>query len=56
MNIVLTLCSNIVYQNQLRDILMMGGFPEECLMPQSFNFNGEDANLDMVGSYLIKEY
>ncbi|XP_033728682.1 ATP-dependent RNA helicase A-like isoform X2 [Pecten maximus] len=33
---------------QLRDILINSGFPEECLLPQVYNYNGPDSNLDMV--------
>ncbi|KAL3871841.1 hypothetical protein ACJMK2_039813 [Sinanodonta woodiana] len=35
-------------KNQLRDILMNAGFPEECLLPQMFNYNGPDNKLDTV--------
>ncbi|KAK6979986.1 ATP-dependent RNA helicase A-like isoform X1 [Biomphalaria glabrata] len=35
-------------KNQLRDILINGGFPEECLLPQSFNFTGPDNKLDIA--------
>ena len=35
-------------KNQLRDILVNSGFPEECLAPQSFSFNGPDLKLDVV--------
>lgn len=35
-------------QNQLRAILLNTGFPEECLLPQAFNFRGPDAKLDVV--------
>ena len=36
-------------KNQLRDILVNAGFPEESLAPQGFNFRGPDLNLDVVG-------
>ena len=36
-------------KNQLRDILTNIGFPEESLLPQSFNFTGPDNQLDVVG-------
>ncbi|KAH9505328.1 ATP-dependent RNA helicase A [Bulinus truncatus] len=35
-------------KNQLRDILMNAGFPEECLLPQGFNFTGPDNKLDIA--------
>ncbi|XP_021355773.1 ATP-dependent RNA helicase A-like protein [Mizuhopecten yessoensis] len=37
---------------QLRDILINSGFPEECLLPQVYNYNGPDSNLDMVVTLL----
>ncbi|XP_072177785.1 ATP-dependent RNA helicase A protein-like [Diadema setosum] len=39
-------------RNQLKDILVMEGFPEECLAPQFFNFNAPDPKLDIVVSLL----
>ena len=39
-------------KNQLRDILVNAGFPEESLMPQTFNFNGPDFKLDVVRKFL----
>lgn len=38
--------------NQLRDILINADFPEECLMPQMFNYNGPDNKMDVVISLL----
>ena len=35
-------------QNQIRDILINADFPEECLLPQMFNYNGPDNKLDVV--------
>ncbi|ESO96009.1 hypothetical protein LOTGIDRAFT_116243 [Lottia gigantea] len=35
-------------KNQLRDILVNVGFPEESLMPQTFSFTGPDNRLDVV--------
>ena len=35
-------------KNQLRDLLVTCGIPEECLTPQVFNFTGPDSKLDMV--------
>ncbi|XP_076436287.1 ATP-dependent RNA helicase A-like isoform X2 [Babylonia areolata] len=35
-------------KNQLRDILTNTGFPEECLLPQPFNFTGPDNRLDVA--------
>ncbi|KAK2184712.1 hypothetical protein NP493_256g04026 [Ridgeia piscesae] len=35
-------------KNQLRDILVNAGFPEECFVAQSFNYSGPDSKLDMV--------
>ena len=35
-------------KNQLRDLLISCGFPEECFAPQEYNFNGPDPKLDMV--------
>ncbi|XP_041477751.1 ATP-dependent RNA helicase A-like isoform X2 [Lytechinus variegatus] len=39
-------------RNQLKDILVMEGFPEECLAPQIFNFQAPDPKLDIVVSLL----
>ncbi|BFZ19925.1 hypothetical protein BsWGS_22965 [Bradybaena similaris] len=39
-------------KNQLRDILLMTGFPEESMMPQTFNFTGPDTRLDTALSLL----
>lgn len=39
-------------KNQLRDLLMSCGFPEETLAPQMYNYNGPDAKLDMVVALL----
>ncbi|CAL1541564.1 unnamed protein product, partial [Lymnaea stagnalis] len=35
-------------KNQLRDILVNAGFPEECLLAQGFNFTGPDNKLDIA--------
>ena len=35
-------------KNQLRDLLVGAGFPEQCFAPQEYNFNGPDPKLDMV--------
>ncbi|XP_070176145.1 ATP-dependent RNA helicase A-like isoform X2 [Littorina saxatilis] len=35
-------------KNQLRDILVNIGFPEESLLPQPFNFTGPDNRLDVA--------
>ena len=35
-------------KNQLRDLLVSAGFPEECFVPQEYNFTGPDPKLDMV--------
>ncbi|XP_048744664.2 ATP-dependent RNA helicase A-like isoform X1 [Ostrea edulis] len=39
-------------KRQLCDILVNVGFPEECMTPLVFNFNGPDRNLDMIISLL----
>ncbi len=43
---------SVPVQNQLRDILLNAGFPEEALGSQAFNFHGPDANLDIVSQSL----
>ena len=35
-------------KTQLRDILVNCGFPEECFIPQEYNFHSSDPKLDMV--------
>ncbi|KAK8730414.1 hypothetical protein OTU49_007995 [Cherax quadricarinatus] len=36
-------------KNQLKELLVnTAGFPEECLLPQTFNFYGPDPKLDLV--------
>ncbi len=35
-------------KNQLKTLLVSCGFPEECFIPQDYNFNGPDPKLDMV--------
>jgi ATP-dependent RNA helicase A len=35
-------------KNQLRDLLIAAGFPEECLVPQVYNFSGPDPKLDLI--------
>ena len=39
-------------KNQLRDILVNCGFPEECFIPQEYNFHASDPKLDMVTALL----
>ena len=40
------------FQNQLKELLLTAGFPEECLIPQLYNFNGQDDHLDTVVAIL----
>ena len=35
-------------KKQLRDILINCGFPEECFIPQEYNFTGSDPKLDLI--------
>lgn len=35
-------------KNQLKDLLVNAGFPEECLLPHTYNFYGPDPKLDLV--------
>ena len=35
-------------KKQLIDLLVQSGFPEECMVPQVFNFTGPDPKLDML--------
>ena len=35
-------------KKQLVDLLVQCGIPEECMVPQSFNFTGPDPKLDML--------
>ncbi|KAH3778151.1 ATP-dependent RNA helicase A-like isoform X2 [Dreissena polymorpha] len=35
-------------KNQVRDILVNADFPEDCIMPQMFNYHGPDNKLDIV--------
>jgi ATP-dependent RNA helicase A len=35
-------------KNQLKELLVSSGFPEECFLPQEYNFTGPDPKLDMV--------
>ncbi|XP_063606453.1 ATP-dependent RNA helicase A-like isoform X2 [Penaeus indicus] len=39
-------------KNQLKELLVSAGFPEECLLPQSYNFYGPDPKLDLVVALL----
>lgn len=39
-------------RNQLRDLLISADFPEACLEPHSFYFEGGDAKLDTVVAFL----
>ncbi|KAJ8028636.1 ATP-dependent RNA helicase A protein [Holothuria leucospilota] len=41
-------------KNQLVDILTMEEFPEECMQPLHFNYNGPDENLDLVVALLVR--
>ncbi|KAK3874012.1 hypothetical protein Pcinc_021030 [Petrolisthes cinctipes] len=44
-------------KNQLKELLVNTGFPEECLLPQSFNFYGPDPKLDLlVGLITLGHY
>lgn len=36
------------FQNQLKDLLVAAGFPEESMIQQVYNFTGADPKLDMV--------
>ncbi|KAG7157775.1 ATP-dependent RNA helicase A protein-like [Homarus americanus] len=40
-------------KNQLKELLVNAGFPEECLLPQSYNFYGPDPKLDLVVGLLV---
>ena len=35
-------------KKQLVDLLVQSGIPEECMVPQVFNFTGPDPKLDML--------
>ena len=35
-------------KQQLKDLLCVLGFPEECMHPHPFNFRGIDEQLDLV--------
>ncbi|XP_068739681.1 ATP-dependent RNA helicase A protein-like [Montipora capricornis] len=37
---------------QLKDLLCIAGFPDECMHPQPFNYSGPDSKLDMVVALL----
>ncbi|XP_028409154.1 ATP-dependent RNA helicase A-like [Dendronephthya gigantea] len=39
-------------QLQLKNILCDAGFPQDCMHPQPFNFNGPDSQLDIVVALL----
>ena len=39
-------------KNQLKQLLVSAGFPEECLQPVSMDFNGPDASLDTLAGLL----
>jgi hypothetical protein len=39
-------------KNQLKELLVGCGFPEECFLPQEYNFSGPDPKLDMVVALL----
>ncbi|CAG2058257.1 unnamed protein product [Timema podura] len=43
-------------KNQLKELLTSLGFPEECLIPQVFNYQGTDAKLDMVTALMCMGY
>lgn len=38
----------LFFQNQLKDLLVAAGFPEESMLQQVYNFSGPDPKLDMV--------
>ncbi|XP_076045328.1 dosage compensation regulator mle isoform X2 [Oratosquilla oratoria] len=40
-------------KNQLKDLLISSGFPEDCLVPQVYNFYGQDTKLDVVIALLV---
>ncbi|CAB4061841.1 unnamed protein product [Lepeophtheirus salmonis] len=40
-------------KSQLKDLLIKAGFPEECMIPQCYNFSGPDGKLDVVIALLI---
>lgn len=39
-------------QKQLKELLLNAGFPEECMTEQTYDFKGEDNNLDMIAALL----
>ena len=41
-------------RNQLKDIMLLSGFPEDCLSEISFDSNNKDRNLDIVSSLLCQ--
>ncbi|XP_063849785.1 ATP-dependent RNA helicase A protein-like isoform X1 [Scylla paramamosain] len=44
-------------KNQLKELLVNAGFPEECLVPQPYNFYGPDPKLDLlVGIMVLGHY
>uniref|UniRef100_T1JBZ2 RNA helicase n=1 Tax=Strigamia maritima TaxID=126957 RepID=T1JBZ2_STRMM len=43
-------------KNQLRELLQMAGFSEDCMCPQIMNFTGPDPKLDMVIALLCMGY
>ncbi|KAK7074165.1 ATP-dependent RNA helicase A, partial [Halocaridina rubra] len=43
--------------NQLKELMVTAGFPEECLLPQSYNFIGPDPKVDvLVGLMALGHY
>ena len=40
-------------KNQIRDILVNSGFPEDCVAPIHFNYSEPDAKLDILLSVLV---
>ncbi|XP_018018357.1 ATP-dependent RNA helicase A [Hyalella azteca] len=43
-------------KNQLRELLMQSGFPEETLLPQFFDFHGDDPQLDLITALITLGY
>ena len=40
-------------KNQIRDILVNSGFPEDCVNPINYNYSGPDMKLDILLSVLV---
>ncbi|XP_064116471.1 ATP-dependent RNA helicase A-like, partial [Macrobrachium nipponense] len=44
-------------KNQLKELMVAAGFPEECLLPQTYNFVGPDPKVDvLVGLMTLGHY